>query len=410
MYNSIRLTPPKIAPRPQARVLIHKMIYFYGPILRSEIAESLALTTTTITTNVNAMIQSGSVCELEDSRQTESRVGRKASPVDIVPSSKYFLGVEMRQSARRLCLTDYRGQIVYSASDERPLPEYEANLESACTLISDALRNTSVPREKIMGLGVAVPGVIDWENGLLLAHHQYRWFNRNVRGDIAAKTGFDGIISIGNDANARALGTQLYHREIMNGVTTLAYLFIARGISCPFILRDTNLRSHSLGIGELGYMILDPKAPEDSVGLRGRLSSFSGERSLSDKCKQLIANGQAPFLAKICGDSRPNIAQILEAQKHGETSVCAIIEEALDYLAYGVCNVCNFIQPNCLLIDARITEAEENRKRFLQTVDQHMMLPSKGKPDFIFVEADEYNGARCAAALAIRTELNQVTD
>lgn len=125
---------------------------------------------------------------------------------------------------------------------------------------------------------------------------------------------------------------------------------------------------------------------------------------------QLIANGQAPILSQICGGSRPNILQILQAQERGEAGVCALIEEALDYIAYAVCNICNFIQPDCLLIDARITSAEENRRRFLQTVDQNLILPSKGKPDFIFVEADEYNGARCAAALAIRTELNQVAD
>ena len=103
-------------------------------------------------------------------------------------------------------------------------------------------------------------------------------------------------------------------------------------------------------------------------------------------------------------------AKLLAAQQQGEESVCALIQEALDYIAYGICNVCNFIQPDCLLVDARITEPEENRKRLLQTIDQNLMIQAKGNPRVIFVEADEFNGARCAAALAIRHELNQIAD
>ena len=38
---------------------IRKIIYLRGPVLRSSIAEDLHLTLPTITTNVNAMLQSG---------------------------------------------------------------------------------------------------------------------------------------------------------------------------------------------------------------------------------------------------------------------------------------------------------------------------------------------------------------
>lgn len=409
MQNFSMGVPPKIASRPQARVLIRKMIYFYGPMLRMDVAESLSLTNPTITTNVNAMIAAGVLREIDDASQ-EGRVGRRASLVDIVPQSKYFIGLEVRQSVRRVCLTDYRGSIVYTDADEQPIPDYDSNIASACRLVRRLLDHPPVPVEKIRGLGAAIPGVVDWENGMLLEHRQYRWFNRNVREDIRSGIGFSGPIAIGNDANARALGAQLYRREVMNGTTTLAYLFIARGISCPFILRDSYLASHTMGIGELGYMILDPKATGDSLGLHGRLSSYAGERALSGKCAQLIEAGQAPVLAGICGGRKPDISKILAAQQQGEESVCALIQEALDYIAYGICNVCNFIQPDCLLVDARITEPEENRKRLLQTIDQNLMIQAKGNPRVIFVEADEYSGARCAAALAIRHELNQIAD
>ena len=45
---------------------IRKIIYLRGPVLRSSIAEDLHLTLPTITTNVNAMLQSGILFEDRD--------------------------------------------------------------------------------------------------------------------------------------------------------------------------------------------------------------------------------------------------------------------------------------------------------------------------------------------------------
>ena len=61
---------------------IRKIIYLRGPVLRSSIAEDLHLTLPTITTNVNAMLQSGSFSFIDrmgnspDSRILFQNVGR----------------------------------------------------------------------------------------------------------------------------------------------------------------------------------------------------------------------------------------------------------------------------------------------------------------------------------------------
>ena len=74
---------------------IRKIIYLRGPVLRSSIAEDLHLTLPTITTNVNAMLQSGIL--FEDRDNVVMTPGRSALPVDIVPDSRYFIGVEITQ-------------------------------------------------------------------------------------------------------------------------------------------------------------------------------------------------------------------------------------------------------------------------------------------------------------------------
>ena len=90
--------PTRVKAANQAAIL--KTIYHLGPIKRSEIARRLELTLPTITTNVNSMMARGIVRETGDGRRDRRLVGRKAHPVDIVPESRHFIGIEL-QGARR---------------------------------------------------------------------------------------------------------------------------------------------------------------------------------------------------------------------------------------------------------------------------------------------------------------------
>ena len=54
----------------------------------------------TITTNVNDMIAQGIVRETGLTAPQPGNSGRRARPVDIVPESRHFIGIEM-QSAKR---------------------------------------------------------------------------------------------------------------------------------------------------------------------------------------------------------------------------------------------------------------------------------------------------------------------
>ena len=111
-----------------------KMIYFYGPIKRSDIAEQLGLTMPTITTNVNSLIGAGLVQE-EQNPCPDSNRGRKARPVDIIPDAQHYVGIEMRGSRRVICVQNFRGQILYTAKDDTPCRDYEKNMELSCAML-----------------------------------------------------------------------------------------------------------------------------------------------------------------------------------------------------------------------------------------------------------------------------------
>ena len=260
----------------QAAIL--KTIYRCGPVKRSEIARRLELTLPTITTSVNGMMARGIVRETGSALPDERFVGRRAHLVDIVPDSRRFIGLEIQGFRRTVCLLDYRGRALYTREDREDCRDYGRNLELAGEMVARALEACRIRLEDVAGMGVCIPGLVDRRRGLLEElRPSLNWSRRDVRGDVAALTGYAGPISVENNACARAYGAQLFRREELGDAQTFAYLFINVGIACPLVLNTSGDFGSVVGAGEVGYMVMDPDGPPCDGGGRGSLECYSSE-------------------------------------------------------------------------------------------------------------------------------------
>ena len=102
----------------QNEVLVKEIIYKYGPISRSQIAERLSLTPPTITTNVNALLKQGLVYETEEGEEKPEHapaghktLGRKPVKIDFVENARYVIGAEINKYQIAVCLMNLRGKV-----------------------------------------------------------------------------------------------------------------------------------------------------------------------------------------------------------------------------------------------------------------------------------------------------------
>lgn len=383
---------------------IRKIIYLRGPVLRSAIAEDLHLTLPTITTNINAMLQNGIL--FEDRDNVVMTPGRSALPVDIVPDSRYFIGVEITQLSRSVCICNYRGTVVYSSMDNTFYENYEEVMASAAHLVQTALRSTVVPETKIHGIGVCLPGLIDSEAGKLLAHRQFRWYDKDVVTNLRELTGYAGPITIENDASSRALAAQLFLREQLREVPSFFYLYVSIGIASPFVNNDFSLSGSPVGAGELGYMIMDPKMPFGTWGSTGSLNNLAGIRALKEQAFEAASNGRAPYLHALCGNNLPTESQLMESATHDEV-IDALIRDVILYLGVAIANEDNLVRPHSILVDAPYFVHQQYRDLFMDTLYKYSFRPSSFRFHVVFLDRDELPGARSAAAVAVRNDFDK---
>lgn len=380
---------------------IRKIIYLRGPVLRSAIAEDLHLTLPTITTNVNAMLQNGIL--FEDRDNVVMTPGRSALPVDIVPDSRYFIGLEITQLSRSVCICNYRGTVVYTSIDNTFYKEYSEVLQSSAQLVQGALQSTVVPTERIYGIGVCLPGLIDSEAGKLLAHRQFGWYDKEVVADLRKLTGYTGPITIENDASSRALAAQLFLREQLRDVPSFFYLYVSIGIASPFVKNDFSLSGSPVGAGELGYMIMDPKLPFGPWGSTGSLNNLAGIRALKEQAQAAAIDGRAPYLYGLCGDRLPSDAQLMESAAHDEV-IDGLIRDVILYLGVAIANEDNLVRPNSILVDAPYFVHQKYRDLFMETLYKYSFRPSSFRFHILFLDRDELPGAKSAAAVAVRSD------
>lgn len=385
---------------------IRRMIYEYGPITRAEIAEKLSLTIPTIATNITSMIASGFLEEVPIPEGSSMSLGRRANAVNIVSNSGYFLGIEFRRQLRHLCLTDYRGEVIYSEVDSTDYPDYNDCMGNACRMINKVLHSDIIPSDMIAGIGICLAGIIDPVNGTLGVHRQTNWCNKNILEDVKRLTGYKGPVSVENNALARAYGAQLFRKDLLRDIPSFIYLYIFNGIASPLILNHSAMLSNPVGPGEVGYMIIDPGRPRNELGSMGTLQSLAGEIGIANQCFEALKQGKAPILKSICdGIVRPTFPQILKAQEAGDPFSDEILLSAAFYLGIAVANVDNLIRPHSMLIEGRIFSNEKNRNHFLNTIRENQFRLTDTKTRLIFLDYDDYSGAKGAAAVAIRNNL-----
>lgn len=386
---------------------IRRAIYQHGPINRADISSRLDLTLPTITTTVNNMIANGLVRVCDSAGSAEKVLGRRAYPVDIDLDNRLFAGVEIRGAHRRACVTDYRGNILFKVRDESPVEDYDLALESAAELVRECLSTSEIPADRIAGLGVAMPGLIDRDSGYLRVHPGYGWTDKHVVTDLAEKAGFHGQVTLENNVCARAYAAQLFHRGLMNEVPSFTYLFVSSGIACPFMINTPSFYSVPIGVGEVGHMVMASNGPKCSCGNNGCLEAFSSEKALISHCVDLMERGQAPILSALCGGKAPTMEMILRAHEAGDPLVSAAVESAVYYLGLAMANVDNFVRPYMMLFDGEIFSSKAVRERFLDCIKSNLYRSTLGDVHFHFIPPDDFSGALGACAAVIRWDLNE---
>ena len=385
--------------------LIKKYIYRHSPISRVEIAQQLGLTTATITGMVHPMLSAGLLRESAAATDKTKGAGRPRMMLEFISESAYICGIDAGPYRTVYILTDLRGNTLAVRHTDHPVDEYHITLERFSQQIPDFLAEAGVPREKLLGVGICLPGMIDGSADKIYDIFLDGWTEHSLSAELGARLGLK--VEVENNVRARAISADLFDRTVH--MEPFAYFYVSLGVACQMIIDGKVLYGQSAAAGEIGHTVVQRSGPVcPTCGNRGCLEALTGERAILQQCRDIMATDTPTVLKTLCAEPQAlTMDQVLTAQELGDAAVGQVIEDAIEYLGIALANTINLISPRAVVLEGRILSSPKNQARMLQTVEQYMFHIHSGMTSFRFLPDDPDRGARAAAAVVVKEFLNR---
>lgn len=171
----------RAAPTNKSNVM--RTIILEGPISRAALAKRVGLSLPSVMTITENLINRGLVRAVGKGK---SSGGKPPELLSVVPESEYYMGVDIGRGTIRLVLMNLAQKVVYGTMVETgEVQPVEAFVDWLCERIQSSLLESGVALDRLAGVGVAMPGLIERDTGHILLPGL--WLERYSASELASE-------------------------------------------------------------------------------------------------------------------------------------------------------------------------------------------------------------------------------
>ncbi|MFW6007247.1 MAG: ROK family protein [Halanaerobiales bacterium] len=384
--------------------LLYKCIFEEEPISRIELTELTGLAPTTVTNNINELIDDGLI---KEAGYSESSQGRRRVLLKIVPDAYYVIGVDLDRTGYTVVFTDLKANIIRKYEYEKQLNEdSEIVLEQITEIIDEMIESVAIDKNKLLGVGIGAPGPLAAEEGTILNPPNFaNWNNIQVSNILEERLSLP--VFLNNDADACAKGEKLFGcaRKKENFV----YIAAGSGIGSVYFENGHFHKGNKGRGGEIGHTTINLDGPQCSCGNIGCLELYISIFALKKRYHELYNIdpekkfiNKLSFLDKISKDAR---------EKEDERAL-TIIKESARYLGTGIVNLVNILSPKYVILGREIPSRLGNilLEEIEKIVDNRSILQNYHKAEVLLAELDKEAPAIGAVSIVINEFINGFQD
>ncbi|RMI09612.1 ROK family transcriptional regulator [Cellulomonas triticagri] len=256
-----------------------------GGLARAEVARRTGLSPQTLTNVARRLLDLGLV--VEEGEAARRGPGRPGTLMRLNPLSRFAVGVHLDPATMTFVLLDLSGAVVARAQSPTPVPEDpDAVVDGLVAEIEGLISRAGVDRDRVLGVGIAAPGPIDVEAGVVLdPPHLPGWHDVPLRDAVAERTGLRAVLD--KDVIAAACA-HLWApgggaAEEVEHPSDFVFVYLGTGVAVSTVLRDEVVRGVSGNAGESGHLVADPDGAPCWCGRRGCLGAVLRAEALAEQ-------------------------------------------------------------------------------------------------------------------------------
>jgi predicted NBD/HSP70 family sugar kinase len=301
---------------------------------RADLQRTSGLASQTISNITRRLIDAEMIRE---SKPSDAVRGRPSIPLVVNGSGAYAVGVHVDPARLTILLLDLAGEVLHRRHLRTPQATNPAEVTTLIAVSTGRLiREAGIDRDRVLGLGIAVPGPLDLRTGVVLDPPQLpMWRDVRLRADLHDATGMPVLLDKDVTASATA--------ELRNSADPdFLFVYLGSGVGASVVTNGQVLRGASNNIGEIGDILVDPSAEDLGwSGRRGGLAAACVPEALA------IQAAQADLIPL------PDVTDYLAIEDacstlfglvaRGDATASAILNRAARRVAVGIGVLVNFI-------------------------------------------------------------------
>lgn len=266
------------------------------------------------------------------------------------------VGIDFGGTFIKMALVTDRGEIRARARiPTREAADPDAWMNAVSKGLDQLEEKAGVRRTDLEGVGVGVPGFVDYERGFI---HELAnvpgWKDIYLSPRLEEKFGIP--VCVDNDVNAMAIGESTFGagRAVQHAV----FVTLGTGVGGALILNNTLYRgAHSMA-GEIGHMTIKMDGVESPQG-RGGLEQYVGNRRIVERAVRLIKDGRTSAITGLAKDKLDDVTPevIGKAAAQGDELAVELFDFVADCLAAAFSSVAYLLQPQAFIVGGGVAQS-----------------------------------------------------
>jgi glucokinase-like ROK family protein len=284
----------------------------------------------------------------------ESTGGRPPMLFSFNKQARYVIGMDFGATACRIGITNLAGEplsLREEALDIKLGPELV--LSQALTTVRDFLRQQEIRHDSILGIGVGVPGPVEFLTGRPISPPIMPGWDGCQVAEFFRKD-FACPVFVDNDVNVMALGEQWAGAG--QGVDNFIFIKIGTGIGAGLICNGHIYRGAQGCAGDVGHIMADASGPRCNCGNVGCLEAVAAAPAMVRQATAAAQEGRSAMLADLLA-SRGHLAavDVGRAAVEGDQSAMDIIRHSGRLIGQVLAGVVNFFNPSLIVIGGGVS-------------------------------------------------------
>jgi glucokinase len=315
-------------------------------------------------------------------------------------------GIDLGGTKIEAIVVDPRNNVL--GSSRRPTPTSggpKGVAKQMIDAIEEACDSAGLEPNKLRGVGVGSPGVIDEDTGAVSGARNLPGWSRTFQLGDTLSDAFGTQVFIGNDVQVATdaefqLGAGKPYKSILG-------VFWGTGVGGGLILNGKPWLGRG-GAGEIGHMVVVIDGRKCTCGRRGCMEAYAGRAAMEARARKEAEKGRKTDLFHLMEErhrTRLTSAVWYHAIEKNDKLAVELIDEAIEALGAGVASAQNLLDVEAVIIGGGlgVRFGEPYVKKISKAMQPHLFHDTN-PPDVLVAGLGDLGGALGAALLAKRAK------